>query len=70
MTTIGGASNGGDLPFARDLFDAADALRGAVESAVYKHLVLGLLFLKYISETFERHHAKLDDQTRDPKHEL
>ncbi len=35
-----------DLPFAKELFEAADRMRGSVESAEYKHLVLGLLFLK------------------------
>lgn len=70
MAQENGSVTSGDLPFSRDLFDAADALRGAVESAVYKHLVLGLLFLKYISETFERHRETLDTKTRDPGHEL
>ncbi len=36
------------------LFEAADRLRGSVESAEYKHLVLGLVFLKYISDSFEQ----------------
>jgi len=56
-----------DLPFARELFEAADRLRGSVESAEYKHLVLGLLFLKYISDSFERRRAWLDQATRDPE---
>jgi type I restriction enzyme M protein len=60
----------GDLPFAKDLFEAADHLRGRVESAEYKHLVLGLLFLRYVSDNFERHHLALEQQTRDPDHEL
>src|SRR2546428_7592144 len=47
-------NRGGDLPFAKELFEAADRMRGSVESAEYKHLVLGLLFLKYISDSFER----------------
>src|SRR3954452_23783900 len=54
-----------DLPFAKKLFEAADRLRGSVESAEYKHLVLGLLFLKYISDAFERRRAWLDAATRD-----
>jgi type I restriction enzyme M protein len=57
----------GDLPFAKELFEAADRLRGSVESAEYKHLVLGLLFLKYISDSFERRRAFLDQATRDPE---
>jgi type I restriction enzyme M protein len=59
-----------DLPFAKTLFEAADRLRGSVESAEYKHLVLGLIFLKYISDSFERHRAALDAATRDPDHDL
>jgi type I restriction enzyme M protein len=54
-----------DLPFAKELFEAADRLRGSVESAEYKHLVLGLLFLKYISDSFERRRGWLEDATRD-----
>src|SRR5258708_801398 len=53
------------LPFAKELFEAADRLRGSVESAEYKHLVLGLLFLKYISDAFERRRGWLDAATRD-----
>src|SRR5436190_18377482 len=58
--------NGSDLGFERTLFEAADRLRGSVESAEYKHLVLGLLFLRYISDAFERRRASLDATTRDP----
>src|SRR5438132_5295319 len=58
-----------DLPFAKELFEAADQMRGSVESAEYKHLVLGLLFLKYISDSFERRRAWLDEATHDPKNE-
>src|SRR3990172_2746238 len=38
----------------------ADALRGSMDAAEYKHVVLGLIFLKYISDAFEEHHARLD----------
>lgn len=48
-----------DLGFEADLFKAADRLRGNLEPSEYKHVVLGLVFLKYISEAFEIHHAKL-----------
>jgi type I restriction enzyme M protein len=54
-----------DFPFAKELFEAADRLRGSVESAEYKHLVLGLLFLKYISDSFERRRQWLFDATLD-----
>jgi type I restriction enzyme M protein len=65
---VASVANGNhDLPFAKELFEAADRLRGSVESAEYKHLVLGLLFLKYISDAFERRRAWLDGATRDPE---
>jgi type I restriction enzyme M protein len=54
-------SNGnGDQPAEAVLFEAADQLRGSVESAEYKHLVLGLIFLKYISNSFETRRARLE----------
>src|SRR5438270_10829830 len=45
--------NVSDLSYADTLWKAADALRGQVDAAEYKHVVLGLLFLKYISDSFE-----------------
>lgn len=42
-----------DLAYADTLWKAADALRGQVDAAEYKHVVLGLLFLKYVSDAFE-----------------
>ncbi len=41
------------------LWQMADALRGSMDAAEYKHVVLGLLFLKYISDAFEEQHARL-----------
>ncbi|MGI9014002.1 MAG: N-6 DNA methylase [Phycisphaerales bacterium] len=48
-----------DLDYADTLWKAADALRGQVDAAEYKHVVLGLLFLKYISDSFESRHDEL-----------
>ncbi|GAB5461017.1 class I SAM-dependent DNA methyltransferase [Hoeflea alexandrii] len=48
-----------DLDFAADLFKAADKLRGNLESSEYKHVVLGLIFLKYISDAFAILYDKL-----------
>ena len=42
-----------------ELWRMADALRGSMDAAEYKHVVLGLIFLKYISDAFEEAHAKL-----------
>ncbi len=41
------------------LFATADKLRGAMDASEYKHVVLGLIFLKFISDAFEVHHATL-----------
>ena len=54
------ASNGANLGFESDLWRAADALRSNMDAAEYKHVVLGLIFLKYISDAFDEQHAKLD----------
>lgn len=59
-----------EIPNERALFEAADELRGSVESAEYKHLVLGLIFLSYISAAFERHRALLEVSFSDPAGEM
>ena len=48
-----------DLNYADKLWKSADTLRGQVDAAEYKHVVLGLLFLKYISDSFEARRDKL-----------
>src|SRR5205809_7526971 len=63
-------TNGANLGFEGKLWKAADALRGSMDAAEYKHVVLGLLFLKYISDAFEEQHEKLkaeEDQGADPE---
>lgn len=47
------------MGFEAKLWLAADKLRNNMDAAEYKHVVLGLIFLKYISDTFEEHRAKL-----------
>lgn len=47
--------------FEETLWDAANKLRGSVESSEYKHIVLSLIFLKFISDTFEKQRQKLID---------
>src|SRR3954452_16214832 len=64
------ASGNGELTFAKELFEAADRLRGSVESAEYKHLVLGLIFLKYVSDAFDRCRRRLDEDTRTPSSDV
>src|SRR5437870_7813677 len=51
-----------NLGFERKLWEAADALRNNMDAAEYKHVVLGLIFLKYISDAFEARHAELEAQ--------
>ncbi len=53
-------SNGATVGFEAQLWQAADALRGSMDAAEYKHVALGLLFLKYISDAFEEQRAKLE----------
>ena len=64
--------NNGNLGFEGELFKAADKLRGNMEPSDYKHVVLGLIFLKYISDAFEAKYKALlseDAQTAEDKDE-
>ena len=45
--------NTADVGFEKQIWNAADVLRGSMDAAEYKHVVLGLIFLKYISDRFE-----------------
>ena len=58
------ANNGANVGYEADLWQMADALRGSMDAAEYKHVVLGLIFLKYISDAFEEQHAKLEARNR------
>jgi len=50
---------GANVGYEAQLWQMADALRGSMDAAEYKHVVLGLIFLKYISDAFEEQHARL-----------
>jgi type I restriction enzyme M protein len=52
--------SGANIGFESELWRAADALRSNMDAAEYKHIVLGLIFLKYISDAFEEQHAHLE----------
>ena len=52
-------NNGANLGFEVDLFKTADKLRGNMEPSDYKHVALGLIFLKHISDSFEAKHTEL-----------
>jgi type I restriction enzyme M protein len=51
--------NGTEEPLEKQLWKTADKLRKNIDAAEYKHIVLGLIFLKYISDAFEELYAKL-----------
>jgi type I restriction enzyme M protein len=55
----GSGPNGANLGFEAEMFQAADKLRGNLDPSEYKHVVLGLIFLKYISDSFESKHSVL-----------
>lgn len=52
-------NNTSEIGFEKQIWDAADVLRGNMDAAEYKHVVLGLIFLKYISDKFEDQYKKL-----------
>ena len=64
-------NNGKGRELERTLWAAADKLRGHLDSAEYKHIVLGLIFLKYISDAFQELHTQLtataDTEYTDPE---
>lgn len=64
--------NGGNLGFEAEMFKTADKLRGNMEPSDYKHVALGLIFLKYISDAFEEKYKALlaeDAQAAEDKDE-
>ena len=69
--SVAAATNGDTAAdYRAELWRMADALRGSMDAAEYKHVVLGLIFLKYISDAFEEAYARLDaerDQGADPE---
>ncbi len=54
--------NGSNLGFEERLWSATDKLRGTMGASEYKHVVLGLIFLKYISDTFEEFYNRIKAQ--------
>ena len=53
----------------KKLWTAADKLRSNLDAAVYKHVVLGLIFLKYVSDAFEERQNELREQFQNPEHD-
>ncbi|MBH8583881.1 class I SAM-dependent DNA methyltransferase [Thermoactinomyces sp. CICC 10735] len=61
-------NNSAELGFEQRLWNMADKLRNNMDAAEYKHVVLGLLFLKYISDAFEEEYERLSkDEWADPE---
>ncbi|HOP08412.1 MAG TPA: class I SAM-dependent DNA methyltransferase [candidate division Zixibacteria bacterium] len=61
-----GSGSGANLGFEATLWAAADKMRNNMDAAEYKHVVLGLIFLKYISDAFEERKEQLELWTADP----
>ena len=55
--------------FEKKLWSAADKLRSNLDAAVYKHVVLGLIFLKYVSDAFEERQQELREQFQNHEHD-
>ena len=52
--------------FKQTLWKTADSLRAQMDAAEYKHIVLGLIFLKYISDSFVEQKEKIKEMVTDP----
>ena len=61
----GPSGDGTVTDYRSELWKMADALRGSMDAAEYKHVVLGLIFLKYISDAFEEAYAQLQKEIVD-----
>jgi len=51
--------NSANVGFEKQLWESANILRGNIDASEYKHVVLGLIFLKYISDKFEARYQEL-----------
>src|SRR3989344_2869771 len=56
------ASNGANLGFEQKLWQAEDKMRNNMDAAEYKHVVLGLIFIKYISDAFREVYAEVSSE--------
>ena len=57
-----GVNNSSDIGFEKQIWDAACVLRGNMDASEYKSVVLGLIFLKYISDRFESKYNELVEE--------
>ena len=63
------ASNGANLGFEAECWKMADKLRNNMDAGEYKHVVLGLIFLKYISDAFSERHTEIESELSNPDSE-
>jgi len=63
------SNNGAIIGFEAKLWEAADKLRSNMDAGEYKHVVLGLIFLKYISDSFEERYVHIKGEVANPKSE-
>ena len=64
------ASNDNDKDIKKELWAASDKLRGNIDASEYKHVILGLIFLKYISDKFEDRYNELVEEGLDLQDEV
>jgi len=60
LRALANGNNTAEIGFEQQIWGAADILRGNMDAAEYKHVVLGLIFLKYISDKFEERYRELE----------
>jgi len=58
------------LEFENDLWKASNKLRGSIEGSQYKHIVLALMFLKYLSDAYEERREELQKRIQDKNDDL
>ncbi len=63
------SKNGATLGFEQTLWQAADKMRGHMDPSEYKHVALGLIFLKYISDAFEERRREIEHEAETPESE-
>lgn len=60
--TVMGEKNTADIGFEKEIWNAACVLRGNMDASEYKNVILGLIFLKYISDSFDEKHKELVEE--------
>lgn len=63
------STTGANLGFEDKLWSMADSLRGSMDASDYKHIVLGMIFLKYVSDRFQERRLELTHEAADPRND-